>query len=52
MVPKRERSLEVDRRNTVYAIEARGLAKAYGGRRVVNGFSMQVHKGDIYGFVG
>lgn len=36
----------------MYAIEARGLAKAYGGRRVVNGFSMQVHKGDIYGFVG
>lgn len=33
-------------------IEARGLAKAYGGRRVVSDFNMSVAAGDIYGFVG
>lgn len=33
-------------------IEARGLAKAYGGRRVVSDFDMVVSPGDIYGFVG
>lgn len=33
-------------------IEARGLAKAYGGRRVVDDFAMTVAAGDIYGFVG
>ncbi|MEE0705146.1 MAG: ATP-binding cassette domain-containing protein [Adlercreutzia sp.] len=33
-------------------IEARGLAKAYGGRRVVSDFAMTVSPGDIYGFVG
>lgn len=33
-------------------IEARGLSKAYGGRRVVSDFNMSVAAGDIYGFVG
>lgn len=33
-------------------IEARGLAKAYGGKRVVSDFTMTVSSGDIYGFVG
>lgn len=33
-------------------IECRGLAKAYGGRRVVVDFCMTVNRGDIYGFVG
>ena len=33
-------------------IEACGLAKAYGGRRVVDDFAMTVAEGDIYGFVG
>ena len=33
-------------------IEACGLAKAYGGRRVVSDFTMTVSPGDIYGFVG
>lgn len=33
-------------------IEVRGLAKAYGGRRVVSDFAMTVAPGDIYGFVG
>ena len=33
-------------------IETRGLAKAYGGRRVVDNFNMAVSPGDIYGFVG
>lgn len=33
-------------------IEACGLAKAYGGRRVVDDFAMTVAAGDIYGFVG
>lgn len=33
-------------------IETHGLAKAYRGRRVVDGFDMRVAAGDIYGFVG
>ena len=33
-------------------IETRGLAKAYGDRRVVSDFAMTVAAGDIYGFVG
>lgn len=37
---------------TMYVVETRGLAKAYGGKRVVDDFSMHVSKGDVYGFVG
>ena len=36
----------------MYVIETCGLAKAYRGRRVVDGFGMHVAEGDIYGFVG
>ena len=36
----------------MYVLETRGLTKAYGGRRVVDGFDMHVAEGDIYGFVG
>lgn len=36
----------------MYAIETRGLAKAYGGRRVVDDFCMHVPQGEIYGFAG
>lgn len=34
------------------AIRARGLSKQYGSARVVNALNMNVHAGDIYGFVG
>jgi ABC-2 type transport system ATP-binding protein len=33
-------------------IDARGLTKSFGGRVVVNQVSMQVAKGEIYGFLG
>lgn len=33
-------------------IEARGLTKAYRGKRVVDRLDMRVAQGDIYGFVG
>lgn len=33
-------------------VETRGLTKAYRGKRVVDGLTMQVAQGDIYGFVG
>jgi ABC-2 type transport system ATP-binding protein len=33
-------------------IDVRGLAKSFGGRRVVDGFSMQVRRGRIQGFLG
>ncbi len=33
-------------------IRACGLTKTYGAVNVVNGLSMDVHEGDIYGFVG
>ena len=34
------------------AISVRGLTKVFGGRRVVDGFDMDVPRGAIYGFVG
>ncbi len=34
------------------AISANGLTKTYGDVNVVDGLSMDVHEGDIYGFVG
>ena len=34
------------------AISVRGLTKVFGGRRVVDGFDMDVPKGAIYGFLG
>ena len=33
-------------------LSATGLAKAYKGRRVVNGMSMSVHAGEIVGLLG
>jgi ABC-2 type transport system ATP-binding protein len=34
------------------AIDVRGLSKAFGGREVVHNFSLQVKRGEIYGFLG
>ena len=34
------------------AIEIRSLTKSYGGKRVLDSLSMQVAKGEIYGFLG
>jgi ABC-2 type transport system ATP-binding protein len=34
------------------AISVRGLTKVFGGRRVVDGFDMDVPRGAIYGFLG
>src|SRR6476659_10461770 len=34
------------------AIEVRGLSKSFGGREVVHDLSMQVKRGEIYGFLG
>ena len=34
------------------AISVRGLTKVFGGRKVVDGFDMDVAKGAIYGFLG
>ena len=36
----------------MHIIQTRGLTRVYGGRRVVDGFDMNVCEGDIYGFVG
>ena len=33
-------------------IDVEGLTKRFGSKTVVNGFSMQVRKGEIYGFLG
>jgi ABC-2 type transport system ATP-binding protein len=35
-----------------YAIDVQGLSKSFGHRRVVNGLSLRVEKGEIYGFLG
>lgn len=37
---------------TDLAISVRGLTKEFGGRKVVDGFDMEVPKGAIYGFLG
>ena len=34
------------------AIEVEGLTKSFGDKKVVDGFSMVVPKGAIYGFLG
>jgi len=38
--------------NGEYAIDVHGLSKSFGHKRVVNGLSLQVEKGEIYGFLG
>ena len=35
-----------------YVLQARELVKSYRGARVLNGVSMNIRRGDIYGFVG
>ena len=35
-----------------YAIDVHGLSKSFGRKRVVNGLSLQVKKGEIFGFLG
>ena len=35
-----------------YAVETNGLTKVYSGRKVVDGVSMHIPEGSIYGFVG
>ncbi len=35
-----------------YAIDVHGLSKSFGSKRVVNGLSLQVEVGEIYGFLG
>lgn len=35
-----------------YAIDVHGLSKSFGHKRVVNGLSLRVEKGEIYGFLG
>lgn len=38
--------------NTPLAIDVQGMTKRFDGRTVVNAISMQVHTGEIYGFLG
>jgi len=38
--------------NGEYAIDVHGLSKSFGHKRVVNGLSLRVEKGEIYGFLG
>lgn len=38
--------------NSEYAIDVRELNKSFGAKRVVNNFSLQVGRGEIYGFLG
>ena len=35
-----------------YAIDVQGLSKSFGHKRVVNGLSLRVAKGEIFGFLG
>lgn len=38
--------------NEEFAIDVTGMTKRFGDRTVVNGISLQVRKGEIYGFLG
>ncbi|GGF28868.1 daunorubicin resistance protein DrrA family ABC transporter ATP-binding protein [Halobacillus andaensis] len=42
----------MERSNKTYAVEADQLVKAFGKERAVNGISLKVPKGIIYGFLG
>ena len=35
-----------------YSIDVRGLNKSFGDKRVVQDVSLQVHRGEIFGFLG
>ncbi|HSC79905.1 MAG TPA: ATP-binding cassette domain-containing protein, partial [Chitinolyticbacter sp.] len=35
-----------------YAIDVQGLSKQFGDKRVVDGVSLQVRRGEIFGFLG
>ncbi|MBO5790717.1 MAG: ATP-binding cassette domain-containing protein, partial [Clostridia bacterium] len=35
-----------------YVLQAQELTKSYRGNRVLNGVTMNIRRGDIYGFVG
>lgn len=35
-----------------YVLQAKGLVKSYRGNRVLNGVTINIRRGDIYGFVG
>lgn len=35
-----------------YVLQTNGLTKSYRGNRVLNGVTMNIRRGDIYGFVG
>jgi len=41
-----------ENRKSEYLLESRGLVKAYGGKRVVNGTSINVKQGEIVGLLG
>ncbi len=41
-----------DAQNGAIAIDVRGLSKSFNGREVVHDLSMQVKRGEIYGFLG
>jgi ABC-2 type transport system ATP-binding protein len=45
-------STPVNAAETPAVIDVRGLVKSYGGRRVVDDFSLKVKGGQIYGFLG
>lgn len=36
----------------MYAIEIENLTKSYGNSKAVDGLSLEVHKGDVFGFLG
>lgn len=42
----------MERKSMDYILQTHKLTKVYGKTRVVNGVSMNVKKGDIYGFIG
>ena len=44
--------MEENTQKREYLLESRGLVKAYGGKRVVNGTSINVKQGEIVGLLG
>jgi ABC-type multidrug transport system ATPase subunit len=47
-----QNQLEVAQRSDEVVLRIKGLSKQYGKRMAVNNFSLDVHKGDIFGFLG
>lgn len=51
-VPVSQKRPEIAKRSDEVVLNIKGLSKQYGQRMAVNNLSLDIHKGDIFGFLG